>query len=837
MEHEPFERVHWLMDPLVRGQSLSALSEEQPAISDESASERHIQANVQEPSEGGSTHMLREVAQITAQSFQSSQEAMNVALDVLGRFLDSQTLFIGRVGVYEAEKKDAADEKSVEQHTLKIVAVRNRGTSLPAIGSEGPLSRTYCQTVWRTQQPLIVEDARRYPFYQGLATTEEYNIGSYIGVPLIYSDGRVYGTLCSQDARPRPLADQPEKLELMQIVARFLISHIEREELTTHLREAEQVQAELARKERQARAEADRRVHELEAIFETIGDGLLVCDRNGRLQTNTAARGLLAIDSPQDDHLQYLFERHGESALVRDEHGQPLAVEHWPITRVLQGEHLIGTQIVNIQRVNTLGEIRYLSVSGMPIADQRGQINGGVLVFRDVTERYLQTRQTQETLDSLLTLAEALAWLPENGLEFFSAPASQSSPLQSASKCLKHLISTILQCQDVGMISMEHETVKWQLLTECDPEQEHESPWWQEVRNLFDSTQDADVGHLRNNEVVMHALQPQVGTDTPMLVETPMFLGNRLLGALMLMYRQRDATLTPGEDALVKAVAKLTGLVYERERLLQEQAETRARALALQETNQRFNEFLSIASHELKGPLTVLRGSMQLARRALRKLSSQRALEESDLSSSLLEKMQRYIERAEQQVRMQDRLASDLIDVSRIRAGKLQLHLQPCDMGQIVCEIVEDQRQMTEGRVINLELSTEKIAMYGDADRLGQVVNNYLTNALKYSSSDRPVGVAVTTDGESVCVTVSDEGVGLTPDEQQRVWERFYRVKGVHVLSGNGIGLGLGLHICKTIIEQHGGRVGLQSTPGEGSHFWFTLPLNRAGSSQGEEQT
>src|SRR5258708_5786065 len=190
--------------------------------------------------------MLREVAQITAQSFHSSQEAMRVALEVIGRFLDCQTLFIARVGLNTPEKTNATDNEDVDQHVLKIVAARNIGTSSPSVGSEGPLNRTYCQTVWQTQQPLIVEDVRRHPFYQRLATTEEYNIGSYIGVPLLYSDGRVYGTLCSQDPHPRPLSAQSEKLELMQVVARFLISYIEREELITQLRAAEQVQAELA---------------------------------------------------------------------------------------------------------------------------------------------------------------------------------------------------------------------------------------------------------------------------------------------------------------------------------------------------------------------------------------------------------------------------------------------------------------------------------------------------------------------------------------------------------------------------------------------------------------
>jgi len=771
--------------------------------------------------------MLREVAQITAQSFHSPQEAMRVALEVLGRFLDCQTLFIAQVGLNTPEKTNATDNEDVDQHVLKIIAARNIGTSSPSVGSEGPLNRTYCQTVWRTQQPLIVEDARRQPFYQRLATTEEYNIGSYVGVPLLYSDGRVYGTLCSQDPHPRPLSAQSEKLELMQVVARFLISYIEREELTTQLRAAEQVQAELANKEQQARAEADQRVRELEAVFEAIGDGLLVSDLNGRLQMNAAARSFLPMGLAQDD-LQQVFEKQDEHALVRDEHGQPLAIDQWPIMRVLRGERLIGTKVVNIQQVNALGEQRYLSVSGMPIADQQKQVSGGVILFRDVTEHYLLERHTQETLNALLALAESLAWLPENAPEFFSAaPSNQAPALQLTWKQLRPLISTILQCQEVGIVSLETDTAKWQLLTHGDPAHMGESSRWQEAVHLLRSasSQGSDMDRLRNNEIVIHALRPQAGVDTPLLVEAPMFLGNHLLGVLALIYSQHNTVLTPSEEALAKAVAKLTGLVQERERLLQEQAETRAHALALQEINDRFNEFLSIASHELKGPLTALKGNLQFAQRTLRTLLSHRVQTREEVSSTL-EKIQRYLERSGHQISVQNRLTSDLLDVSRIRAGKLELHLQSCDLGQVVRETVKDQRQTAENRIITLELPKEKVVIRGDADRLGQVVSNYLTNALKYSSSDKPVEVAVTTDGAAARVTVSDQGTGLTPDEQERVWERFYRVKGVHVLSGSGIGLGLGLHICKTIIEQHGGCVGLHSMPGKGSRFWFTLPLN-----------
>ena len=824
MDPQPSKLFKQSTENATTSQSLSVPPGEVSVFFLKDSNVRQSSTGLQEPVDEERAHILHDVAQITAQSFQSSQEAMCVALEMLGRFLDCQTLFVARVNAHQAE--EGTCDEPIDAYTLKIMEARNQGTSRPAPGAEGALKRTYCQTIWRTQQPLIVEDTTRNSYYQQLPTTEEYNIGSYIGVPLLYSDGRVYGTLCSQDPRPRPLTQQPEKLELMQIVARFLISHIEREELMEQLRAAESRQAELARKEQQARLDADRRVQELEAIFEAMGDGVLVCDGNERLRMNDAARHLLSA-VPSCNNLHDFLERNGERTIIWDEDGHPIARENIPIMRVLQGERLVGEKMVIIQRENVWGERRFLSVSGRPICDSYGQANGGVLVFRDINERYLLQRRTHETLDALLRLAESLSGLPEmwpvSAID--ASSSNQASSLRLTCQYLKQFISIILNCQDVGILALDAETETWHLINKCEPGQVQERPWWQEVRQVFAASQERDMGCLRNNEIVVHSLAPQEGLEVSQVVEAPMFLGDCLLGALVLISPQNDNPFMPVDDALIKAVAKLTGLMYERDRLLSQQAEARAQALALQETNRRFNEFLSIASHELKGPLTGLKGNIQLAQRSLRALRSQR-MAEQEASSALLEKIQRHLERSEQQVQVQSRLASDLLDVSRIRAGTLEYHMQPSDIGRLVRDAVEDQRQITKGRVITLKQPAEKLIIYGDAQRLGQVVNNYVTNAHKYSALERPIDVTITAESSMVRVTVSDQGQGLTPEEQQRIWERFYRAKGVSVMSDNGLGLGLGLHICRTIVEQHGGSVGLQSTPGQGSDFWFTLPLS-----------
>jgi signal transduction histidine kinase len=123
--------------------------------------------------------------------------------------------------------------------------------------------------------------------------------------------------------------------------------------------------------------------------------------------------------------------------------------------------------------------------------------------------------------------------------------------------------------------------------------------------------------------------------------------------------------------------------------------------------------------------------------------------------------------------------------------------------------------------------ATETIPILADPDRIGQVLTNYISNALKYSEATKPVEVQLTCEGQVACIAVRDEGPGLSNEEQQRVWECFYQAPDIKVLSGSGVGLGLGLYISQTIIQRHHGQVGVQSTPGKGSTFWFTLPIAR----------
>lgn len=262
------------------------------------------------------------------------------------------------------------------------------------------------------------------------------------------------------------------------------------------------------------------------------------------------------------------------------------------------------------------------------------------------------------------------------------------------------------------------------------------------------------------------------------------------------------------------------------EHIVQEREEARANALAAREATRRMDEFIGIASHELKTPLTSIKGNLQLARRRVA-MAMDKVQGEDEGMLHTLEGIQVLLERAERQVGVQSRLVNDLVDLARIQTDQLELHLAMTDLATVVREVVEDQRIAAPPRLISFETAALAVRVRADSGRIGQVVSNYLSNALKYSPKDRPVAVRLTVQGELARVEVADEGPGLSAEQQARIWERFHRVPEIQVQSGSGVGLGLGLHICRMIIEQHQGAVGVQSTPGAGSIFWFTLPLGR----------
>jgi hypothetical protein len=298
-----------------------------------------------------------------------------------------------------------------------------------------------------------------------------------------------------------------------------------------------------------------------------------------------------------------------------------------------------------------------------------------------------------------------------------------------------------------------------------------------------------------------------------------------LLASGMLLIRAEVATSVLHPLAPLLIALGLLGLALARQFLtaVENARLHRAREASLRETTTRMETFLGIAGHELKNPLASMQVGLQLVERRIRRLLQRERVEASEVAPLLEPVVQ--VEREEERLQ---RLVNDLVDVARVKAGRLELHLEPTDVAAVVCEVVVEQRQVHPERTFLLECPADvRAPVMADAHRLGQVVTNYLTNAVKYSPADRPIEVGLQVDDQRARarVWVRYEGPGLPPEEQKRIWERYHRAPGIEDQSGTGVGLGLGLHICRTIIEQHHGQVGVQSMPGRGSTFWFSLPL------------
>ena len=596
--------------------------------------------------------------------------------------------------------------------------------------------------------------------------------------------------------------------------------------LLTNQREIARVRALVAEREAVLRA------NQLEAMFESMSDGVVVYNKQGQvLHTNAAAHHIFGLGAspPQDEaHLRQELLLH---AVQRDEQGQLLPEKRRPLARVLTGEFLTGTRASDVLVQTPDARQVVLNMSGAPIRSEAGAIERAVLIYRDVTERRRLEQRTSEALRALLAMAEVLIQFPER-LRWDEATTSPSDEERVGQRMVE-LTRSVVESVHVVMLAVEPEEELVRPIASVGFTPQEEQQWHERLMAaplLADHLESGLLSHLKDDEVlILEGMTLPFHTAVlpyyvRMVLVAPICVEKRLIGVVCVDDGSREHTYTTHEITLTRTIAGLAALIYARAQLLRERAESQANALALREANRRMEEFLSIICHELKTPLTVMRGSLQLAERKVKRLISTEALLPDEMRR--FAPVQALLERARSQISIQDRLVNDLLDTSRIQAQTLRLLKKPCNLVSIVQEAVEDQRQIASARAIHLETPAGiDMPVFADADRLVQVVTNYLTNALNYSSTDRPVEVRLHTDGHIAQVSVRDEGPGLPSAEHERIWERFYRVPGMAVQSGSGGGLGVGLHVCRTIIELHGGRVGVDSRPGEGSTFWFTLPL------------
>jgi NO-binding membrane sensor protein with MHYT domain/signal transduction histidine kinase len=281
----------------------------------------------------------------------------------------------------------------------------------------------------------------------------------------------------------------------------------------------------------------------------------------------------------------------------------------------------------------------------------------------------------------------------------------------------------------------------------------------------------------------------------------PIIIRDRVRGALFLLCTRPERQLMPTDVSLLEDLGRRAGAAVENARLYHEAQEAvRAR-----------DEFLSIASHELRTPLTPLQLHLQSLKRTLATASP------DGLS---LERLASKVDVAERQEKRLSRLVAELLEISRIRLGKLELQPEEVNLPAVVSDVIARYRvELAQAGCTVHVNAPEALTGLWDRTRLEQVVTNLVTNAARYGHG-KPIDITVAADEQAVRLVVRDHGIGIAPEDQHRIFERFERAA-----SRNFGGLGLGLYIARQIVEAHGGRIQVSSELGVGSSFTVELPL------------
>jgi signal transduction histidine kinase len=230
--------------------------------------------------------------------------------------------------------------------------------------------------------------------------------------------------------------------------------------------------------------------------------------------------------------------------------------------------------------------------------------------------------------------------------------------------------------------------------------------------------------------------------------------------------------------------------------------------LAIHEANRLKTEFVSMVTHELRTPLTSIQGYAELM------------LEDEQISGEERESLAIVKKNADRLLG----LINDLLDLSRMEAGRLDLHRTSLDLARLIPEVAGSLRPLIEAKRQRLRLDVGEAlpAVWADQDRVTQILTNLISNAHKYTLVEGNITVAARRDDGFVRVDVSDTGIGLSPQDQAQLFTKFFRAHERSPQAGGGTGLGL--VICRLLVELHGGRITVSSAPGQGSTFSFTLP-------------
>ncbi len=472
-----------------------------------------------------------------------------------------------------------------------------------------------------------------------------------------------------------------------------------------------------------------------------------------------------------------------------------------------------------------------LLLNALPLHSETNAVSAVVLISQDVSEHVLQQHQAERSLN---VLVEAIM---------------ETQDIHDTDEALRRIAALLPQLDSVDSsvaFRVDERTGLLEPVALFGNSSQNYEEWRAELSSMELNTEHA----LQSSPAYIRALHLK----TPISVDftsrstrnnarnlcaaiyAPVLLNGHVLGLLGV---ERHRPLGNAETYfpqwsvdLLKALARLVSMSIERTSLFhasaqqQEEIET-VRALLLQK-----EDFLSLTAHELKNPLTAIRGHAQVLQRRIKRVH-QAALESNHELLSGLKSIEHQTQKIEHMV-------NALMDVSRLDLDRLQLELKEIDLLELVKRTIEEYRPIAQDHELRLFVNAQPVPINedaqetevqkplkikGDEERLEQVLVNLISNAIKYSPNNGPVTVSLhDTDEGTIEITVEDQGIGIPLEEQERLTERFFRAHNAQSVDGKG--LGLGLYLVSTLVAKHGGSLTIASEgiPGKGSTFTITLP-------------
>ncbi|MFN0256487.1 sensor histidine kinase [Pedobacter ureilyticus] len=528
--------------------------------------------------------------------------------------------------------------------------------------------------------------------------------------------------------------------------------------------------------ELQAKEFAERKSR-LAAIVDSSDDVIISKDLNGVIATwNPAAQRMFGF-TPEEAIGKHI------SLVIPEER---LSEEDLIISRIRKGEKVDHFDTV---RQAKDGSPRQLSITVSPIMDAEGNVIGASKIARDISEQLAAKQATvryTERLEAINLVINAI-----------SREVDTSHILQRVTQLTIHLLGA-----EVG-IFIAQEKPGMALADYVAPITAIPQKDLAETAAQFDSlVKDWEGGSVARwdnvlDEEIVCNIEGKQHFIASLLAVPVISSKEELVGNLFFAHQHASYFKKEHEDLLQSITGHLSigidkAMLYDK----------------VMELNRKKDEFISLASHELKTPLSGINGYVQILARMIKE----------DLPG-------KYLAKTSHQIKKLTSLVNDLLDVSKIEAGKLKFETARLDLAALVASTVEMVEEINQNYHITLLSKCDDCIVEADAQRIEQVITNLLSNAIKYSPGSNLVEVVLETRGRLAVVGIRDFGIGIPKEKMDQLFSRFYRID-EH--TANISGLGIGLYLSREIITRHSGKIWVDSELGKGSTFWFSLPLENA---------